>query len=161
MSKLRHLTERMTTLLPESVTKGASGGPQVTSSSHLRLQHVGYRHNDRPNGLTTTVNTRDAALRPTLITYPTGATKSASYNDCTPSVSRSLSYSDGGTQKTVSGSTVYDNLGRVIQQVDANGAQVNTAYDVMGTSRQRHESVSFRRDSRGIDQLHLRRAWAE
>jgi RHS repeat-associated protein len=85
-----------------------------------------------PNGLVTTVNTRDAAMRPTLITYPTTATKSATYNDNTPSVSQSLSYDDGGTQKTVTSSTVCDDLGRVIQQVDASGAQVNTAYDVMG-----------------------------
>src|SRR5207253_37303 len=76
--------------------------------------------------------TRDAAMRPTLISYPTGATKSATYNDNTPSASQSVSYDDGGTQKTVTSSTVYDNLGRVIQQVNAAGAQVNTAYDSMG-----------------------------
>ena len=66
------------------------------------------------------------------MTYPTGATATASYDDDEPSESHSASYSDGGSSKTVSSSTVYDDLGRVIEQVDANGGQVNTAYDVMG-----------------------------
>ena len=118
--------------LPESVTKGASGGPQVTSSATYDFNTSASDTATDPNGLVTTVNTRDAALRPTLITFPTTATKSATYNDNTPSVSQSVSYDDGGTQKTVSDSTVYDNLGRVIQQVNAAGAQVNTAYDSMG-----------------------------
>ena len=118
--------------LPESVTRGASGGPQVTSSESCDFNTSVVAAAVEPNGLVTTVNTRDAALRPTLITYPTNATAAASYNDSTPSSSQSVTYSDGGTQKTVSGSTVYDALGRVIQQVDASGAHVNTSYDAMG-----------------------------
>ena len=47
-------------------------------------------------------------------------------------MSQSVTYMDGATQKTVSSSTVYDNLGRVIQQVNADGGQVNTSYDAMG-----------------------------
>ncbi len=118
--------------LAESVTKGASGGPQVTSSAIYDFNTSATKTATDPNDLATTVNTRDAAMRPTLITYPTTATKSATYDDNTPSVSQSFSYDDGGTQKTVTSSTVYDDLGRVIQQVNAAGAQVNTAYDSMG-----------------------------
>src|SRR6185503_3319097 len=115
-----------------SVTKGASGGPQVTTSAGYDFNTSATQTTTDPNGLVTTVNTRDAALRPTLITYPTAATVAASYNDSTPSSSQSVTYMDGGTQKTVTGSTVYDGLGRVIQQVDASGAQVNIRYDSMG-----------------------------
>ena len=118
--------------LAETLTKGASGGPQVTTSATYDFNTSTTSTGTDPNSLVTTVNTRDAALRPTLITYPTGATASATYNDSTPSESRSVSYDDSGTQKTVTSSTVYDNLGRVIQEVNAAGAQVNTAYDVMG-----------------------------
>ena len=117
--------------LAATVTKGASGGAQVTSSATYDFNTSVTSTTTDPNGLITTVNTRDAVLRPTLITHPTGATASASYNDNTPSASQSVSYTDGVTQTTVSASTVYDNLGRVIQQVDANGAQVNTSYDAM------------------------------
>ncbi|HLG14570.1 MAG TPA: hypothetical protein VJH03_08725 [Blastocatellia bacterium] len=118
--------------LAESVTKGASGGPQVTTSVAYDFNTSAASSTTDPNNLVTTVNTRDAELRPTLITYPTGATASASYNDSTPSVSQSVTYMDGVTQKTVSTSTVFDNMGRVIQQVNANGGQVNTSYDAMG-----------------------------
>ena len=45
-----------------------------------------------PNGQQTTINTRDEALRPTLMTYPTGATASASYDDDEPSESHSVTY---------------------------------------------------------------------
>ena len=87
--------------LAESVTKGASGGPQLTSSATYDFNTSADSTTTDPNGLVTTVNTRDAALRPTLITFPTTATASATYNDNTPSVSQSVSYDDGGTQKTV------------------------------------------------------------
>ena len=118
--------------LPESVTEGASGGPQTTTSTSYDFNTSLVMDTTDPNGMTTEITTRDEQLRPTLITYPTGATASASYNDAAQSSSQSVSYDDGGTQRTVGGSTVYDGLGRVIQQVDANGGQVNTSYDVMG-----------------------------
>ncbi len=53
-----------------------------------------------PNGEQTTINTRDEVLRPTLTTFPTGATASASFDDDEPSESHSVTYADGGTSKT-------------------------------------------------------------
>ena len=118
--------------LPESVMEGASGGPQTTTSTSYDFNTSLVMDATDPNGMTTEITTRDDQLRPTLITYPTGATAAASYNDAGQSSSQSVTYDDGGTQRTVGGSTVYDGLGRVIQQVDANGGQVNTSYDAMG-----------------------------
>ena len=118
--------------LAESVTRGASGGAQVTTSAGYDFNTSATQTTTDPNGLVTTVNNRDAALRPTLITYPTNATATASYNDDTQFVSKSITYNDAGSQKTVSGSTVYDGEGRAIQQVDSNGGQVNIRYDSMG-----------------------------
>jgi YD repeat-containing protein len=46
-------------------------------------------------------------------------------------VGKSVTYDDGGTQKTVGATTVYDGWGRVIQEINANGEQVNTSYDAM------------------------------
>ena len=117
--------------LPEEVTEGSGGAQTATITSYDFNTSLVMDTTD-PNGLTTEITTRDELLRPTLITYPTGATASASYDDAGQSSSQSVSYDDGETQRTFGGSTVYDGLGRVIQQVDANGGQVNTSYDVMG-----------------------------
>lgn len=78
------------------------------------------------------VASRDAALRATQIDLPTGAIRTSSYSDGTQSVSHSVTYDDGGTQRTVTQTTVYDGWDRVIQQVDSNGGQVNISYDNMG-----------------------------
>src|SRR5262249_13075147 len=110
----------------------AAGGPQVTTSSTYDFNTSIASVETDPNGQDTTLTSVDSALRPTLITLPTEATASFSYNDSTPSLSQSVNYDDGGTAKTVTVSTVYDGLGRVVQQVDANGGQVNTSYDAMG-----------------------------
>ena len=124
-------TDQNAYALPEEVTEGSGGAQTATATSYDFNTSLVMDTTD-PNGLITEITTRDELLRPTLITYPTGATASASYDDDDQTVSQSVSYDDGGTQRTVEGSTVYDGLGRVIQQVDANGGQVNTAYDVMG-----------------------------
>jgi RHS repeat-associated protein len=118
--------------LPETVTKGAAGGPQLTTSTHYDFNTSLTMDTTDPNSQTTTINTRDAALRPTLITQPTGATASANYNDDTLSASRTVIYDDNGTQKQVTRSTVFDGWGQVIQSFNEHGGQINTSYDPMG-----------------------------
>ncbi|HXG94412.1 MAG TPA: hypothetical protein VNN73_18855, partial [Blastocatellia bacterium] len=118
--------------LAESVTKGQSGGAQVTTSATYDFNTSATQTTTDPNSLVTTVNSRDNLLRPTLITYPTGATSSFSYDDNTPSVGTTISYTDDGSAKSVSTTTVYDNWGRVIQQRNTHGGQVNTNYDRLG-----------------------------
>ncbi|HJQ26725.1 MAG TPA: hypothetical protein VKA60_22605, partial [Blastocatellia bacterium] len=118
--------------LAEQVTKGPSGGPQVTMSTSYTFNTSATSTTTDPNSQTTTVTSRDDLLRPTLVTYPTSATMSKSYNDNTPSVTQTVSYSEGQTQQSLSATTTYDDWGRVIQQTNGQGGQVNTEYDQMG-----------------------------
>jgi RHS repeat-associated protein len=85
-----------------------------------------------PNNLETEIDTRDAALRPTCKTIPAGATVTASYNDGALSASSSVNFTEGGINKTVTTSAVYDGWGRVIREYNEHGGQVNTTYDAMG-----------------------------
>jgi YD repeat-containing protein len=43
-----------------------------------------------------------------------------------------VTYDDGGTQKQVTRSTIYDGWGQAIQEFNEHGGQVNTTYDAMG-----------------------------
>src|SRR5437773_7550383 len=74
----------------------------------------------------------DQFLRPTQKTLPTGATIAKTYNDAAMSLSTSISYLDGGVNKTLAATEVYDGWLRVLQALDAGGGQVNTRYDAMG-----------------------------
>ena len=116
---------------PDQVIKGDPNGVHLTKLITKDFNTSLTTEETDPDSQQTTFG-YDNAGRLTHATLPTGATASRSYNDSTPSESESVSYDDGGTQRTVSSSTVYDDLGRVIQQVDANGGQVNTSYDAMG-----------------------------
>jgi len=118
--------------LSEYITKGAAGGMQLTTSRTYDFNTGVTNHTTDPNNLTTTVTTRDAAQRPTLVTTPSLATSGVTYNDSTLSVTGSKSYDDNGTQKTITTTTDYDGWGRVIHQTNRHGGQVNTTYDTMG-----------------------------
>jgi hypothetical protein len=122
--------------MPEQVTKGAAGGPQLTSGATYDFNTLTTKTNSDPNSLQTSYG-YDAELRPTQTTMPTSASKTASYNDAALSVTNSFNYMDGGNSKTVTGSVVNDGWDRVIQAVDLNNGQVNISYDVMG--RKRHD----------------------
>ena len=119
--------------LTEQIIKGASGGVQLTTSMNYDFNTGVANHTADPNGLQTTVVTRDAALRPTSVTKPAGASSNTTFNDGTLSATHSVSYDDNGTPKTVTTATTdYDGWGRVIHQTNRHGGQVNTTYDAMG-----------------------------
>jgi RHS repeat-associated protein len=116
---------------PDQVIKGDPNGVHITKLITTDFNTSQPSGETDPNSLNTTFG-YDNSGRLNQASYPSGAIASAVYNDSAQTVSRSLSYDDGGTQKLVTTSIVYDGLGRVIQQVDANGGQVNTSYDAMG-----------------------------
>ncbi|MEN3334929.1 MAG: hypothetical protein V7641_4294 [Blastocatellia bacterium] len=119
--------------MPLTVVRGGSTGTTLTTGyDHDFNTAVQKSEEDMDNSLTATVSSRDAALRPTQIDLPSGATETASYSDSTLSATGSKTYNDGGTSITVTETTDYDGWGRVIDHVDANSAQVNTSYDNMG-----------------------------
>lgn len=80
----------------------------------------------------------DAALNPSSVILPTGATAAAGYNYGSLSSSTTESYTDGvdlqgdPVTRTLTTTQAYDGWGRVIQSVNTNNAQVNTSYDSMG-----------------------------
>jgi RHS repeat-associated protein len=116
---------------PDQVIKGDPNGVHVTKLITSDFNTSLTTGETDPNNQNTTFG-YDNAGRLTQITVPTGANVSTAFNDNTPSSSQSITYDDGGIVRTVTVSTVYDDLGRVIQQVDTNSGQVNTAYDAMG-----------------------------
>jgi RHS repeat-associated protein len=80
----------------------------------------------------TTTYSYDAILRPTSTTYPNGANASTGYNAWGGETSSSLTYSEGGSNRTLTETAVYDGWGQKTSAVDINGAQTNYAYDAMG-----------------------------
>jgi len=117
--------------LPATVTKGAAGGPQITVTSQFDFNTSAIKFSHDPNNLETEYG-YDAAMRTTSIEAPTGAISTSSYNDGQLSASRTVTYIDGGTQKQVTRSTVYDGWGQTIQEFNEHGGQINTSYDAMG-----------------------------
>jgi hypothetical protein len=74
--------------MPEQITKGAAGGAQLTFGKGYDFNTSFTRSTVDPNGLTTTT-APDGAMRPTLVTTPTGAISSVTHNDATLSVAGS------------------------------------------------------------------------
>jgi RHS repeat-associated protein len=119
-------------LMPVTIVKGVPSGPTVTMTYDSDFNTSLQKSKMDTNSQTTTIVSRDAALRPTQTDLPTGETRTSSYNDSSQTVSRSITYDDGGTSKTITETLIYDGWGRLIQKVAATGGQVNTNYDNMG-----------------------------
>ena len=116
---------------PVQTTNGSQSGLNLTSSTAYDFNTLAVTSETDPNNLTTSFN-YDAILRPTSTMYVTGATGSVTYNDDALSVSSSLSFTEGGTSKFVTGSAVYDGWGRVKESINNHNGQVNISYDAIG-----------------------------
>jgi RHS repeat-associated protein len=117
--------------LPESVTKGVTGGPQLTMAATYDFNTSATKTSNDPNNLQKTYG-YDAAMRWNSDTEPTGATVGTVFNDDNLTSTTTTTYNDAGTQKVIITTKTFDGWGRVIQAVDANNGQVNTIYDSMG-----------------------------
>jgi RHS repeat-associated protein len=80
----------------------------------------------------TTTYSQDTNLRPTGTTYPNGASASTAYNGWGVVTSSSFIFSEGGANRTLTETAVYDGWGQKTSSVDTNGAQTNYTYDSMG-----------------------------
>jgi RHS repeat-associated protein len=117
---------------PEQVTSGNTSGLYLTTTSEDDFNTGAVERQEDPNGRAVNFS-YDEAMRPVeATTDPASATVTANFNDGSLSASQSVTYNDGGTQKTVTSSTEYDGWGRVIESISSSGAQVNTVYDAMG-----------------------------
>ena len=117
----------------EEQTRGGSS-ETLTETSEFDFNTSVIENQTDPGGQTAEYG-YDAALRINQVTAPVGAIAAMSYDSL--STTQTLTYDDGGMEKTLTSSTVYDGWGRVIQEWSTNGSQVNTNYDSMGrvTSR--------------------------
>jgi RHS repeat-associated protein len=113
------------------ITSGDTSGIYLTSSASYDFNTLVAISQTNPDNQTTSYS-YDAAENPAGFTAPTGATGGTSYNAWSEPTSSTVTYNDGGTNKSISTSAVYDAWGQMAQSVDANGAQTNHTYDNMG-----------------------------
>jgi RHS repeat-associated protein len=112
-------------------TSGDTSGIYLTSSASYDFNTLVATSQTNPDNQTTSYS-YDAAGNPTGFTAPTGANGGTSYNAWSEPTSSTVNYNDGGVNKTITTSSVYDAWGQMAQSVDANGAQTNYTYDNMG-----------------------------
>jgi YD repeat-containing protein len=112
-------------------TSGDPSSIHLTSSASYDFNTLVATSQTDPDNQTTTYS-YDAQQHPTGFTSPTGANGTTGYNAWSEPTSSTVSYNDGGVNKTISTSAVYDAWGQMGQSVDANGAQTNYTYDNMG-----------------------------
>jgi RHS repeat-associated protein len=126
---------------PDQTTDGGSGGPTVTNSSVYNFNTSGVISRTDQNGLTTNY-VNNGWVQPTQINPPSGANFGLGYGDWGDATSSSVSYNDGGVNKTVSVSVTKDGWGNAIQEIDAAGNKVNLGYDNMGYIQSRTNPFS-------------------
>jgi RHS repeat-associated protein len=113
------------------VTRGASGGPQLTDTVTYDFNTSKKTGLLDPNDLSTSYQ-YDANLRPIIANLPSGATATFGYNDSSLFSTVGLNYTDGGVNMSPTGTTYSNGWGWKTQTVDVAGNVVNSAYDSMG-----------------------------
>jgi len=116
---------------PSQTTSGNTSGIYLTTSAGYDFNTLTTTSETDPNSQTTSY-AYDLAQRPTGFTSPTGASGSTAYNVWGEATSSSVTWNEGGTNKTITETAVYDGWGQMTQSVDANGAQTNYTYSNMG-----------------------------
>ncbi|MFY9610348.1 MAG: RHS repeat domain-containing protein, partial [Blastocatellia bacterium] len=117
--------------LPDIETSGDPNGVHTTTSTDYDFNTSLAASHTNAAGLTTNIG-YNAALQPSFVSLPTGASASSNFNYGNLSSTSYVEYDDLGTQKTITTTTNYDGWGRVVSTVAPTGAQVNTSYDSMG-----------------------------
>jgi RHS repeat-associated protein len=116
---------------PEIEMSGDPNGVHTTTSTDYDFNTSLPWSGTDATGLRTDIG-YDAALQPSFVTLPTGATAQSNMNYGTLTATSTQIYDDGGTEKTLTSTALFDGWMRVIQEVAPNNGQVNTAYDAMG-----------------------------
>src|SRR6185503_15056956 len=116
---------------PSQTTTGNMSGIYLTSSAGYDFNTLTATSATDPDGQIASYS-YDAAQRPSGFTAPTGATGSTAYNALGQQSSSSVTYNDGGTNKTLTQTATYNAWGQMTSSVDANGAQTNFTYSNIG-----------------------------
>jgi RHS repeat-associated protein len=119
-------------VVPEQVTKGSAGGPQLTYAANYDFNTLATNWSKDANNQETSVDSYDAALRPTQMTTPSGKISSTSHNDGSLTTGYTVTYDGGDTQATATTTKETDGWGRTIKETNVYGGQVNTTYNAMG-----------------------------
>jgi RHS repeat-associated protein len=112
-------------------TSGDTSEIHLTSSAAYDFNTLNATSETDPDGQIAAYN-YDSQGNLTYRSLPTGFTVSSTYGAWGEPASSVVSYTDGGANKTITTSQVYDGWGQEISSIDANGAQVNYAYDNIG-----------------------------
>lgn len=94
-------------------TSGDTSGIYLTSSAVYDFNTLAATSNTDPNNQTATYS-YDLAQRPTGFASPTGANGSTAYNVLGEATSSTVNYSEGGTNKTITATAVYDGWGHYV-----------------------------------------------
>jgi RHS repeat-associated protein len=121
---------------PDQTSDGGSSGPTLTNSSSYNFNSSAVTSRTDANGLATNFN-NNSWLEPTQISPPGGASFGLGYDDWGAPNSSSMSYTDGGVNKSFSASVTKDGWGNAIQQSDPAGNKINSNYDNMGRLQNR------------------------
>lgn len=116
---------------PSQTTSGDTSGIHLTSSAAYDFNTLTTTSQTDPDNQTTSYS-YDAAQRPSGFTAATGASGTIVYNVFGEKTSSTISYTEGGVNKNVSTSAVYDGWGQMTSSVNAGAAQTNYTYDNMG-----------------------------
>src|SRR5262249_23734832 len=92
---------------PEQLITGDTAGLNLTEYASYNFNNGTVANETSPNNQTTLIS-YDGFGRPTNITLPTGASGVLGYNIWGSTSSSSLTFSDGGVNKTVTQSVVFD-----------------------------------------------------
>src|SRR6185295_2621724 len=102
---------------PSQTTTGNTFAIYLTSSEGYNFNTLTAASETDPDGQITSYS-YDAAQRPTGFTAPTGATGSTAYNAWGKRSSSSVTYNDGGTNKTITQTATYDAWRQMTSSVD-------------------------------------------
>jgi RHS repeat-associated protein len=116
---------------PEASTSGSTSGDYLTTTASYNFTTLTVASESDPNNLSTSYS-YDSLMRPTGFTAATGATGTTTYDNSTFTVTSSVTFNEGGTNKTATETAVYNGWGEMTQSVNAYSGQVNIAYDSMG-----------------------------
>jgi YD repeat-containing protein len=111
-------------------------GNYVSAIALVGFLTLGSRVPGTPDGLTTNY-TDNTWLQPTQVNPPGGSSVGLGYCDWGDLDSGSVSYTDGGVNKSFSASVTKDGRGNPVQQFDPYGDQINLSYDSMGRLQSR------------------------
>ncbi len=132
------VTEDFCWAIPEEITKGDPSGMHLTMTVEPDYNTGLEKSRTTANEQETTYD-YDDALRQVAVGFATGASRTTDYDNEALTVTTTMSYDDGGTEKTIKTRTKSDGWGRAIEQVTYTGTepgssdtQVNTTYDAMG-----------------------------